>query len=121
MHSTLFIFTDDLRLAEEVATYGTAKARREAGRDETESIASIEKHDGIEPPDDFEYNHVGLSSARAELLLKEYGLNQLPEHVEPKWLVFLKLLFCAPMPIMIWIAIIIEAGIQNWLDMVRDT
>ena len=84
-------------------------------------LLASRSHDGIEPPDDFQYNHVGLSSARAELLLKEYGLNQLPEHVEAKWLVFLKLLFCAPMPIMIWIAIIIEAGIQNWLDMVRYT
>lgn len=115
--SVLVIPADDLRLAEEVATYGTAKQRKEAGRDECESIASIEQHEGLEPPDDFQYNHVGLSSDRAALLLKEYGLNELPEYVEPKWIVFLKLLFCAPMPIMIWIAIIIEAGIMNWLDM----
>jgi H+-transporting ATPase len=36
--------------------------------------------------------------------------------VDPKWLIFLRQ-FWAPMPIMIWIAIIIEAAILNWLDM----
>ena len=46
----------------------------------------------------------GLSAAKAAELLEQYGLNELPENVEPKWLVFLKL-FIQPMPIMIWLAI----------------
>eukprot|EP00970_Alexandrium_tamarense_P007266 scaffold1308_cov189-Alexandrium_tamarense.AAC.4 len=108
---------DDLRLAEEVEKYGTITERKELGRTEEASVGSIEQHEGLEPPDDFVYNHVGLTSVQAAALLKEYGPNELPEKIEPKWLIFFRLLFCAPMPIMIWIAVIIEAGIQNWLDM----
>ncbi|KNC79871.1 hypothetical protein SARC_07756 [Sphaeroforma arctica JP610] len=38
------------------------------------------------------------------------------EETIPSWKVFLQQLY-APMPIMIWVAIIIEAAIQNWPDM----
>jgi H+-transporting ATPase len=55
-------------------------------------------------------------SAEAEERLKIYGRNELVEKKVPSWMVFLKQLY-QPMPIMIWIAIIIEAAIQNWLDM----
>jgi H+-transporting ATPase len=54
--------------------------------------------------------------SEAEELLKQYGRNELVEKKVPSWRVFLKQLY-QPMPIMIWIAIIIEAAIQNWLDM----
>jgi hypothetical protein len=55
---------DDLRLAEEVEKYGTITERKEMGRTETASIGSIEDHEGLEPPDDFVYNHVGLTSVQ---------------------------------------------------------
>ena len=62
----------------------------------------------------FVYSH-GLTTAEAEVLLKQYGYNSLPEKSTPLWYVFMALLF-QPMPIMIWLAIIIEAGIQSWDD-----
>ena len=64
----------------------------------------------------FNFNHVGLKSAKANELLKIYGRNELPEKIVPKWYIFVSQLW-QPMPIMIWIAAIVEAGIQNWIDM----
>lgn len=58
----------------------------------------------------------GLTEAEACELLTKWGRNELEEKVTPKWLIYLQQLI-QPMPIMIWIAIIIEAGIQNWIDM----
>ncbi|EIE23688.1 plasma-membrane proton-e [Coccomyxa subellipsoidea C-169] len=46
-----------------------------------------------------------------------YGRNELEERTTSKLLVFLKLLVM-PMPIMIWLAVIVEAAIGNWLDMI---
>jgi H+-transporting ATPase len=67
-------------------------------------------------PDKFELQHNGLSEFKAAQLLKTYGLNQLPEKVESLWFIFFQQ-FWQPMPLMIWAAIIIEAAIQNYLDM----
>jgi H+-transporting ATPase len=58
----------------------------------------------------------GLTSKEAEERLKKYGRNELPEKVVPLWYIFVSLLW-QPMPIMIWIAVIIEAAIDNWTDM----
>ena len=69
-----------------------------------------------EAPDNFEFNHEGLTEAEAAERLKKYGRNELPEKVIPKWYIFVSQLW-QPMPIMIWIAAIIEAGIQNYPDM----
>lgn len=66
--------------------------------------------------EEFEFNEKGLTSEEAAKRLAQYGRNELPETREPKWLLFLRQ-FWAPMPIMIWIAIIIEAAIQNFIDM----
>ena len=66
--------------------------------------------------DDFKYNTLGLTSKEADALFLKYGPNVLPEKVVPKWFIFVQQLW-QPMPIMIWIAIIIEAAIQNFLDM----
>jgi H+-transporting ATPase len=107
---------DDLRLAEQIQTYGTRKERREAGISDEEIQSRIEQNEGVQPPDDFQFNHEGFTSAKAAELLKVHGPNELPEKITPKWLIFLRL-FWAPMPIMIWLAIIIEAGIGNYLDM----
>ena len=65
---------------------------------------------------EFKFNRSGLSSEEAKKLLEKHGLNVLPEKVVPKWYIFVQQLW-QPMPIMIWIAIIIEAGIQNFIDM----
>ena len=103
----------DLKLAEAVTAYGTAKERQDAGI--TDEEASVHLDEG-EVPDDFVLNHDGLTSEEAAQLLEKYGRNELPEKITPKWLIFIRL-FYAPMPILLWMAIIIEAGIQNWLDM----
>jgi len=57
----------------------------------------------------------GLTTEGARALLAIHGRNELEEVVRPKWLIFLEQLW-APMPIMIWIAIIVEACITNWSD-----
>lgn len=67
-----------------------------------------------EPEDVFIYSH-GLTNAEAEERLAKYGLNCLPETVTPLWWIFVSLLI-QPMPIMIWLALIIEAAIGNWED-----
>jgi len=57
----------------------------------------------------------GLSSAEAEALLRKHGRNELPEKVTPKWYIFLSIL-SEPMPLMIWLAIIIEGVLMKWMD-----
>ena len=64
----------------------------------------------------FVYSQSGLSSSEAEESLELHGRNELPEKVIPKWYVFLSL-FWQPMPVMIWLAIIVEISIANYLDM----
>lgn len=58
----------------------------------------------------------GLTSQEAEELITKYGRNELPEVITPKWLIFCRLLW-QPMPIMIWIAAIVEIIIANYEDM----
>lgn len=58
----------------------------------------------------------GLTQAEAEELLKLHGRNEILDKVKPGWLIYLELLI-QPMPIMIWIAIIVEIAILNWMDM----
>ena len=57
----------------------------------------------------------GLTSAEALELLRIHGRNELEDKKTPKWLILLQLLW-APMPIMIWIAAIVEAAIENYPD-----
>merc|ERR1719440_1529698 len=64
----------------------------------------------------FVFNHTGLSSKEAERLLEIHGLNQLPEKKDPKWLIFVRLLW-QPMPRVIWLAAFIEFLIDNYIDM----
>eukprot|EP01116_Phalansterium_solitarium_P007560 TRINITY_DN202_c0_g3_i1.p1 TRINITY_DN202_c0_g3~~TRINITY_DN202_c0_g3_i1.p1 ORF type:complete len:952 (+),score=338.15 TRINITY_DN202_c0_g3_i1:184-3039(+) len=73
-------------------------------------------HKNVELKDDDFVPSKGLTSAEAAQLLIEYGKNELEEKATPKWKMFLQQ-FYGPMPIMIWIAIAIEAGIQNFPDM----
>ena len=98
---------DDLKLAEQVATYGTTKERGDA---------LVPNQEQFEEPEDFKFNSEGLTSSEAANRLASYGRNELPEYTEPKWKVFLRQ-FWSPMPIMIWVAIVIELAIGNYLDM----
>ena len=102
----------DLHLAHQVARQGPIEGRRspsyilqrshELKRDEEETF---ELNDGT-----------GLSSERAARLLTEHGPNELPEKHRSLLLVAAEILF-APMPLMIWAAIIILAAIEQFLDM----
>jgi H+-transporting ATPase len=102
----------DLKLGEIVEHEGTASFR--SGDEMDLDIPEEREHEKL--GDDFILNHDGLTSDEAAELFKLYGPNSLPEKSTPKWQVFLKLLI-APMPLMIWAAAIIEAGIENWIDM----
>lgn len=106
---------DDLHLAEQVQEYGTRRQRIASGISDMVHHQKIEEKGKFEEVV-FELNEEGLTSKEAAERLKRYGPNELPEKIDPKWLVFLRQ-FWAPMPIMIWIAIIIELSIQNYLDM----
>lgn len=55
----------------------------------------------------------GLSTEEAQRLLAIHGRNELPEKVIPKWYIFVSQLW-QPMPVMIWLAAAVEAGIENW-------
>ena len=59
---------------------------------------------------------IGLTSMVANDLLKQYGKNELPEKKTPKWFIFMNIL-SEPMPMMIWLAIIIEGVLTKWMDM----
>jgi len=58
-------------------------------------------------PQMLEYSEDGLSSQEAARRLAQYGPNELPENAKNPWLLLAEA-FWGPMPIMIWIAIIVE-------------
>lgn len=81
-------------------------------------VAEEEGHGHGGGQDDFLKTYpisTGLTTAEAEVLLAKFGRNELPEKITPKWLIFARLLY-QPMPIMIWIAAIVEAGIGDYED-----
>lgn len=57
----------------------------------------------------------GLSTAQAQALLGKFGRNEIGEPTKPDWKLFVEQ-FTAPMPIGLWIAIVIELALQNWID-----
>ena len=57
----------------------------------------------------------GALPAEANELLKQWGRNALMEKKQNKFIQYLKM-FWGPMPIMIWLAIIVEFAIQQWAD-----
>lgn len=63
----------------------------------------------------FPDNHEGLDEREAETRLAKYGKNSLPEKHTPGWVIFLRCLW-GPMPIALWIAIIVEFSLENWPD-----
>ena len=66
--------------------------------------------------DDEFYYSSGLASEECEQLLRLHGKNELPEKVISSWFVIMNLLL-EPMPVMIWLAVIIEAVLCKWTDM----
>lgn len=55
----------------------------------------------------------GLTEKEAEARLEQFGKNALEEKTTNKW-VKLLMEFVKPMPIMIWMAIVIECSIKDW-------
>ncbi len=64
---------------------------------------------------EFQYSK-GLTTEESDRQFQKYGPNVLPEKIVPLWYIFLSLLF-QPMPIMIWIASLVEATLENFTDM----
>jgi len=60
---------------------------------------------------------VGLRDAEVDERRREFGFNELPEKKVNPCLVFLSY-FWGPMPIMIWLAIIVEVIQQSWEDFI---
>lgn len=89
------------------------KRKPSTTKNEWSSVSEDDIEQSAEQHFHFSY---GISSMEAELLLKEHGPNALPEKIIPKWYIFI-MLFWEPMPVMIWIAIIIEAILWKWMDM----
>jgi E1-E2 ATPase/Cation transporter/ATPase, N-terminus len=106
---------EDLRLAEEIAAYGTLSRRKDRISKEQEDHI-IEDHKGIQPPTDFVFNSDGLSSAEAAMRLSRYGRNALPDPHDPQWRIFVRKLL-APTPMVLWLTIALELAIDNYYDM----
>jgi E1-E2 ATPase/Cation transporter/ATPase, N-terminus len=105
---------EDLKLAHHVAEHGTGMASELQFRERLIQEEKLHQGDGsgsAVPP-----NLHGLTTNEANERLQQYGKNELPEIVESKLAIFLRQLFYAPMPIMIWIAIAILLVIGNILD-----
>ncbi len=62
-------------------------------------------------------SEMGLTSAKAQALLEEYGPNVLEEKDKTKMRILFEI-FTAPMPLMLWVAIALEAAFQNWFDLI---
>lgn len=71
---------------------------------------------GMESPDDEFFYSVGLSNEECNNLLHHHGKNELPEKVISNWFIIMNLLL-EPMPVMIWLAVVIEAVLFKWTDM----
>lgn len=84
------------------------------GEISVQEAAEVDKDKAV--PEDFKFTHFpGLTAAEAAASLALHGPNKLPETNVSKLFIFCQQLW-QPMPLMIWFAIIIEAGIQNWID-----
>lgn len=81
--------TADLRMAEQIQATGTYQERLAQGITKEEYEEKINEKPGV-VPDGFVFSKDGLTSEEAAERLARYGRNELPEHVEPKWLIFLK-------------------------------
>jgi len=85
--------------------------------EENKAKESVNSEVDLGPPDDPELqtSNDGLTSAEAERRLQRDGMNELPEKTVHPLLKFLSY-FWGPMPIMIWLAILVEGIREDWLD-----
>ena len=92
---------DDLRYAEEIAAHGTRRERRTASSKEGGrgsgglpplSSMNEESRRGGGGSDGFVFNDIGLTTDEAQRRLDVYGFNVLPEKVDPKWLLLVRIL-----------------------------
>ena len=58
----------------------------------------------------------GLTTAEANIRIERFGFNELVERVDPEWKKFVGK-FLGPMPIMIWLAALIEYINESWPDL----
>ena len=64
---------------------------------------------GIDSQDGLEFFiSSGLTTEECDELLRLHGRNELPEKVVSNWFIIMNLLL-EPMPVMIWLAVVIEA------------
>jgi H+-transporting ATPase len=103
-----------------VKTAAEAKSsskKSEKKKDESTKYGSVATNeDGEDSKDDnFQYSS-GLTTDEVERLMEIHGRNELPETKVPKWYIFVSQLW-QPMPIMIWIAALVELLIANYVDM----
>ena len=110
----------DLRLAHLVADEAASEQKDEDTVCVTRAPSYVEVHRQDTSKQDslkeLTLTDTGLSSDKASSLLEIHGLNKLPDRRKPLWLLFCQQLW-QPMPIMIWIAVIILACIDNFIDM----
>ena len=105
----------DLKLAHQVDT----EAELNIGVKHELSFSSLHKEESTlrKKKDEFVLNDgTGLSSSHAQSRLEQYGYNVLPEKRTPKWYIFLQQLW-QPMPLAIWVAVVILAAIELFIDM----
>jgi H+-transporting ATPase len=109
---------EDLRLAEHVAAVSKERDVISPGSRRPSYIDIWHSRDRADSePKPFTLNDgTGLTSQEAMELLSLHGKNMLPEKVKPKILIFLEQLY-QPMSLMLWLAIIILAAIEQFLDM----
>jgi len=69
----------------------------------------------VEQQGEFQFSE-GLTTAEALKLQAIHGKNEMPDKSTPAIIIYLNLLV-EPMPLMIWVAAIIEAAIGNYVDM----
>eukprot|EP01041_Mallomonas_annulata_P000544 gene544-1045_t len=106
----------DLQLAEKIEAQRKRSMDLAEGKAEMKGEHHVEVDLDRDASEGFDYSHDGITSEEAAKRLEQYGKNCLPEKLTPKWYIFVSQLW-QPMPIMIWIAAIIEAGIANYPDM----
>jgi len=109
------------RMSQDVARVSIEARRRKTSQDVRRAKALATNTEEEEEPREAgeavfeEAPHDGLTSEQALVLLEKWGKNELTEIITPKWLIFLRLL-TGPMPIMLWLAALIEFIIGSYAD-----
>lgn len=78
------------------------------------NLLPLEDHDTDAEASNFYHSH-GITSAEADELLLKHGRNELVATTIPSWKIFVAGLW-GPMPIILWVAIIIEWALETWID-----